>query len=186
MSRSRTGAGQLDPLRTSYEDNRMSGSRADFAPKDSSELKARWRSYVESKRLNVTSQREAIVEFFLRTRDHISIDELLARVRKKHPKVGYATVYRTLKLLVDGGLAVERQFGDGQARFEIVGDHHDHLICTQCGFILEFEDEEIEAQQEKIAKKLGGFVVLRHRHELYGLCPRAQGVAGGFCPGQTK
>ena len=92
----------LDPHLASKQDGRMSGSRADFAPKDSGELKARWRTYVESKRLNVTSQREAIVEFFLRTRDHISIDELLAKVRKKHPKVGYATVYRTLKLLVDG------------------------------------------------------------------------------------
>jgi Fur family transcriptional regulator, ferric uptake regulator len=164
----------------------MSGSRAEFAPKDTTELKSRWRSYVDSKRLNITSQREAIVEFFLRTTDHISIDELLAKVRKKHPKVGYATVYRTLKLLVDGGLATERQFGDGQARYEIVGDHHDHLICTSCGFILEFEDHEIEALQEKIAEKLGGFVVLRHRHELYGLCPKAQGIAGGFCPSSAN
>jgi Fur family transcriptional regulator, ferric uptake regulator len=162
------------------------GERSDFAPTDTASLKSRWRQYVDEKKLNVTSQREAIVDYFLRVKDHISIDELLAKVRRKHPKVGYATVYRTLKLLVDGGLAIERQFGDGQARYEVVGDHHDHLICLQCGYILEFEDPEIEELQEKIAQRLGNFSVIRHRHELYGLCPRAQGNANGFCPSQSK
>lgn len=158
------------------------GERSDFHPDNTGELKQRWRSYVQDHRLNVTAQREAIVEQFLRTRDHVSIDELLGKVRKRQPKVGYATVYRTLKLLVDSGLAVERQFGDGQARYEVVGDHHDHLICVKCGFILEFEDEEIERLQDKIASRLGNFTVLRHRHELYGLCPKAAGDAGGYCP----
>ncbi|MCX5743009.1 MAG: transcriptional repressor [Proteobacteria bacterium] len=156
--------------------------RSDFRPDDTTELKERWRSYVQEHRLNVTAQRETIVEQFLRTRDHISIDELLGRVRKRQPKVGYATVYRTLKLLVDSGLAVERQFGDGQARYEVVGDHHDHLICVKCGLILEFEDHDIERIQEKIAQRLGGFTVLRHRHELYGMCAKASGDPNGSCP----
>jgi Fur family ferric uptake transcriptional regulator len=156
--------------------------RSDFRPNDTGELKERWRTYVQDKRLNITAQREAIVDQFLRTRDHVSIDDLLGKVRKRQPRVGYATVYRTLKLLVDSGLAVERQFGDGQARFEIVGDHHDHLICTRCGLILEFEDDEIEAAQEKIAQRLGNFTVLRHRHELYALCPKAAGEPNGSCP----
>lgn len=156
--------------------------RQDFRPEDPGELKERWRAYIQDRKLNTTAQREAIVEMFLRTRDHVSIDELLGKVRKRQPKVGYATVYRTLKLLVDSGLAVERQFGDGQARYEVVGDHHDHLICMKCGLILEFEDDEIERLQEKIAERLGGFTVLRHRHELYGLCPKASGDAGGRCP----
>jgi Fur family ferric uptake transcriptional regulator len=160
----------------------VSGARQDFRSSDARELKDRWREYLASKGLNTTSQRELIVEQFFKTRDHVSIEELLARVRRRQPKVGYATVYRTLKLLVEGGLAVERQFGDGQARFEVVGDHHDHLICTKCGLILEFEDDEIEALQEKVAQRLGGFTVLRHRHELYGLCPKAQGVPAGTCP----
>src|SRR6188768_4119905 len=146
------------------------GERSDFRPNDTGELKERWRAYISDRRLNTTAQREAIVEQFLRTRDHVSIDELLGKVRKRQPKVGYATVYRTLKLLVDSGLAVERQFGDGQARYEIV---HDHLICMKCGLILEFEDDDIERLQEKIAARLGGFTVLRHRHELYGMCPKA-------------
>lgn len=158
------------------------GERQDFRPDDPGELRDRWRAYIQDRRLNTTSQREAIVEQFLRTKDHVSIDELLGKVRKRHPKVGYATVYRTLKLLVDSGLAIERQFGDGQARYEVVGDHHDHLICMKCSLILEFEDDEIERLQERIALRLGGFTVLRHRHELYGLCPKAAGAIDGSCP----
>ena len=160
--------------------------RSDFRPNDTGELRDRWRSYISDRRLNTTAQREAIVEQFLRTRDHVSIDELLTKVRKRHPKVGYATVYRTLKLLVDSGLAVERQFGDGQARYEVVGDHHDHLICVKCGLILEFEDDEIERLQDRIASRLGGFTVLRHRHELYGLCPLAAGETNGVCPNEHR
>lgn len=158
------------------------GERQDFRTDNPGELRDRWRAYIQDRRLNTTAQREAIVEQFLKTKEHVSIDELLGKVRKRHPKVGYATVYRTLKLLVDSGLAVERQFGDGQARYEVVGDHHDHLICLKCGLILEFEDEEIERLQERIAQRLGGFTVLRHRHELYGLCPKAAGEADGACP----
>ncbi|HEX5060149.1 MAG TPA: transcriptional repressor [Kofleriaceae bacterium] len=164
----------------------MGEQRSDFRPNDTGELKERWRSSSPDRRLNVTAQREAIVEMFLRTRDHVSIDELLTKVRKRQPRVGYATVYRTLKLLVDSGLAVERQFGDGQARYEVVGDHHDHLICVKCGLILEFEDDEIERLQDRIASRLGGFTVLRHRHELYGLCPKAAGEATGMCPNEQR
>jgi Fur family transcriptional regulator, ferric uptake regulator len=160
--------------------------RSDFRPNDTGELRDRWRSYITDRRLNTTAQREAIVEQFLRTRDHVSIDELLTKVRKRHPKVGYATVYRTLKLLVDSGLAVERQFGDGQARYEVVGDHHDHLICVKCGLILEFEDDEIEALQDRIAQRLGNFTVLRHRHELYGMCPKYSGDPNGACPNEQR
>jgi len=154
----------------------------DFHQDDVRELKQRWRDYLTSNKLNTTQQRELIVDHFLRSRDHISIDELLTRVRKRNKRVGYATVYRTLKLLVDAGLAIERHFGDGQSRYEVVGEHHDHLICTHCGLILEFEDDEIERLQDKIAARLGGFTVLRHRHELYGLCPKAAGEPGGACP----
>jgi len=64
---------------------------------------------------------------------------------------------------------MQRQFGDGQARFELAGEHHDHLICTKCGLIIEFEDDEIEQLQDKVAERFG-FDVERHRHELYGKC----------------
>ncbi len=163
----------------------MSGSVSpEFHHGDARQLKERWRAYLTDKRLNTTNQREAIVDQFFRTKDHISIDELLARVRKRHQKVGYATVYRTLKLLVESGLAIERQFGDGQARFEVAGEHHDHLICAKCNLILEFEDDEIEHLQEKVAQRLGGFSVIRHRHELYALCPKARGL-DDRCPNES-
>jgi Fur family ferric uptake transcriptional regulator len=154
----------------------------DFQHDDVRDLKQRWRDYLTTRKMNTTQQRELIVDHFLRCRDHVSIDELLNRVRKRNKRVGYATVYRTLKLLVDSGLAHQRQFGDGQARYEVAGEHHDHLICTKCGLILEFEDEEIERLQDRIAERLGGFKVVRHRHELYGLCAKEQGVPGGKCP----
>lgn len=164
----------------------MHGSQAEFRTGDPKALKQRWKAYLADKRLNTTTQREAIVDQFLKTLDHVSIDELLAKVRKRHSKVGYATVYRTLKLLVDSGLAIERHFGDGQSRYEVVGDHHDHLICARCGLILEFEDDAIEEMQDKIAQRLGGFTVIRHRHELYALCPRARGIEGGGCPNEAQ
>lgn len=168
------------PRKSKHDDGAAPAS--DFRGGDVRQLKEQWTAYLTGKRLNTTAQREAIVEQFFRAPEHISIDELLARVRRRHPKVGYATVYRTLKLLVDAGLASERQFGDGQARYEVAGAHHDHLICAKCGLILEFEDPEIERLQERIAQRLGGFTVIRHRHELYALCPRQRGL-DDRCPG---
>jgi Fur family ferric uptake transcriptional regulator len=109
-------------------------------------------------------------------------------VRKRSPKVGYATVYRTLKLLTEAGIAAARQFGDGQTRFEVMGDHghHDHLICVQCGLILEFENDAIERLQDEMAENLGGFKLVRHKLELYGLCPKAAGHKNGFCPNESS
>jgi Fur family ferric uptake transcriptional regulator len=150
-------------------------------------LKGRWSKYLRRQRLKTTQQREMIVEEFLRSEGHVSIDELLARVRLLGPHIGYATVYRTLKLLTDCGLAAPRQFGDGQTRYEVADEaqhHHDHLICLQCGLILEFENEEIEKLQDEMAARLGGFKVVRHKLELYGLCPKALGVKGGNCPNE--
>lgn len=140
---------------------------------DPAGAKRRWKEFLSDNRLNTTQQRELIVDYFLKSTDHLSIDELLAKVRKKSPKVGYATVYRTMKLLVEAGIATQRQFGDGQARYELAGEHHDHLICTKCGKIVEFEDDKIEALQESIADRFG-FVLKRHRHEMYGICPDCQ------------
>jgi Fur family transcriptional regulator, ferric uptake regulator len=149
--------------------------RSDFRPHDTGELKERWHSYVQDKRLNVTAQREAIVEQFLRTRDHVSIDDLLSKVRKRQPRVGYATVYRTLKLLSECGIAYERKFGDGLTRYELAGEHshHDHLICVECGTITEFEEDKIEDLQEKVAARYG-YELRSHKHELYGLCPQCR------------
>jgi len=133
--------------------------------------------------LKSTAQRDDIAKVFFGAGEHLSVEELHAAVKKVNPRVGYATVYRTLKLLTDCGLAAARHFDDGQTRYEVADEHHhDHLICLQCGLILEFENDEIEELQEKMAAELGGFRVLRHKHELYCLCPKEQGIPNGNCP----
>ena len=155
---------------------------------DLERLKGRWKDYLRRHSLKTTQQREVIVDQFLHLDGHVSIEDLLAKVRKRSARVGYATVYRTLKLLTECGLAAARQFGDGQTRFEVADDiahHHDHLICVQCGLILEFENAEIEKLQEEAAAQLGGFKVVRHKLELYGLCPKALGQRGGYCPNES-
>ena len=119
----------------------------------------------------------------------MSIDDLLAKVRKRSPKVGYATVYRTMKLLTDSGIAAARQFGDGQTRYEVMSEghgHHDHLICVHCGLILEFENDTIEQLQDEMADRLGGFKLVKHKLELYGLCPKAAGQKNGYCPNESS
>jgi Fur family ferric uptake transcriptional regulator len=105
----------------------------------------------------------------------VSIEELLAQVRSQDPKVGYATVYRTLKLLTECGVAFERRFGDGLARYELADEasHHDHLICVDCGTIVEFEEDRIEVLQEAVAEKYG-YELRSHKHEMYGVCPDCQ------------
>jgi len=150
-------------------------------------LRALFDDYVRRNNLKATQQRDTIVDLFLKSKGHMSIDDLLGRVRKKNPKVGYATVYRTLKLLTDCGIAAARQFGDGQTRFEVMEDHHhhDHLICTHCGLILEFENDHIERLQDEMATRLG-FQLVRHKLELYGLCPKAAGVKNGACPNDQR
>jgi Fur family ferric uptake transcriptional regulator len=136
-----------------------------------SRLVARLEAFMAQKHLRSTSQRRLIVERFLDAGAHVTIEELLADVRAHDRGVGYATVYRTLKLLAECGVASERRFGDGLSRYEISdGDeHHDHLICTSCGRITEFEEPRIEELQEQIARR-HGFRVTSHKHELYGLC----------------
>ena len=128
------------------------------------------REHIGKKGLRLTQQRLLISEiFFEQEGHHANIDELYQRVRKRNPSVGYATVYRTLKLLTECGLANSMQFGDGTRRFEPATDHHDHLICTECGKIVEFENEEIETIQEEIATK-HQFSLTSHKMELYGTC----------------
>jgi len=129
-------------------------------------------AYMERKGLRSTAQRRLVSDIFFRAEGHLSIDDVLSMVRKQDPKVGYATVYRTMKLLVECGLANERQFDDTVTRFEVAhtDSHHDHLICLGCKRIIEFEDDEIEALQDKVAAR-HGFTLVSHKHELYGLCP---------------
>ncbi len=129
------------------------------------------KSYLEAKGLKSTSQRDFIVDVFFKTNTHISLEEILKKVKRKTPNIGYATVYRTMKLLTECGLAVARQFGDGQTRYENIPEdgHHDHIICIKCSKIAEFQNQKIEQLQFETAKKLG-FTVINHKLELYGYC----------------
>ena len=130
-----------------------------------------FQQWIKEQGLKATSQREDIAQVFFSTNRHISVEELYNEVRRVNPRVGYATVYRTMKLVKECGLAAERHFADGQARFENIEEerHHDHIICERCGRIVEFVHPQIEQLQEKVAKEFG-FVATMHKMEIYGIC----------------
>ena len=140
------------------------------------EAQSRLAVHMRSRGLKVTRQRDQILEIFLKIGKHVGVEDLLLAVRKDTPSIGNATVYRTMKLFVDAGIAEERRFSTGATLYEPRdGDehHHDHLICTSCEQIFEFENEEIEQLQEQVAKARG-FNLTHHKMELYGLCADCQ------------
>ena len=126
--------------------------------------------YLVKHGLKRSAQREAILEAFLKAGHHVSVEDLLKIVRRREPEVGRTTIYRTLKLFQEAGLASELLLG-GEARFEPLWNrcHHDHFVCVSCGEIFEFQSPEIEKLQEEIAVSLG-FVIEGHRHNIYGRC----------------
>ena len=108
--------------------------------------------YMAERGLKSTRQRSLIIDIFFEMHGHLSVEDVWSRVRQDDPRVSVATVYRTMKLLAESGLAHARNFGDGQTRYEpAVGrEHHDHLICTRCGTIIEFENDQIERMQDAV------------------------------------
>ncbi|GAC1465438.1 MAG: transcriptional repressor [Desulfuromonadaceae bacterium] len=133
--------------------------------------KKAFNDFAASKGLRSTHQRDIILDIFLSTHQHISVEELYLKVKSSNPGIGQATVYRTLKLFTEAGLAREILLNDGQTRYEhaVAGEHHDHLVCTGCNAIIEFEDETIEKLQNDIATR-HGFLIRSHKLEMYGLC----------------
>lgn len=130
------------------------------------------KGYLKKKGLKYTHQRQVVTEvFFDRTAGHLhpTIDELFVKVREVDSRIGYATVYRTIKLFEECKLAIPRRFGDNQTRYEpeTPGEHHDHMICVDCGAIIEFEDERLESLQELVSRELG-FVLEDHKMVLFG------------------
>ena len=121
--------------------------------------------------LKRTAQRDLILDVFLRTEEHLSSEDLYRLVQKEDPNVGQTTVYRTLKLLLDAGLAREVRFGDGRAHYEhnYKHQHHDHMICTECGRIIEFFSAELEAIQDAMAAR-HRFEVTQHLLRIIGIC----------------
>jgi Fur family ferric uptake transcriptional regulator len=145
------------------------------AEHDIQQLRARLNDYMARHGLRSTEQRRVVTEMFFASSGHLSIEDLLDKVRVDEPRIGYATVYRTLKLLKECGLAFERHFGDGVSRYEVAwaDEHHDHLICVECEKIIEFENDGIEALQHDVSAK-HGFKLVRHKLELYGVCSDCQ------------
>lgn len=131
--------------------------------------------HIQKTGLRKTAQRDLILEIFLRTEEHLSSEDLYWLVQKQDQSVGHTTVYRTLKLLTEAGLAREVRFGDGKTYYEhhYNREHHDHMICTDCGKVIEFYSAELEALQDVMAEKYG-FKLTHHSLRILGVCSDCQ------------
>ena len=129
--------------------------------------------YLREKGIRQSEQRAKVLEVFLNTERHLTANELYEILRKRYPKIGYATVYRAMKVITEAGIAEEIEFGDGAKRFEhkYGHEHHDHLICIECGKFVEAMNPQIEELQEKLAND-HGFTLLRHKMHLFGICKK--------------
>ena len=125
--------------------------------------------------LKQTAQRDIILRAFLDTRDHLSTDELYRLVKKKDDTIGFTTVYRTLKLLAECGLASEVAFNDGITRYEAQYNrrNHHHMVCTECGSSVEFFSPEIERVEQEIGRA-NHYTTTRHTFQIYGICESCQ------------
>lgn len=129
----------------------------------------RFREYLRGRNLPVTPQRLRVADILFGTHRHISADEILERLESDGQPVGKATVYRTLDLLMEAGLIREHDFGEGFRRYEPTWFRHEHLVCTECGKVIEFQSEEIERVRSEVAA-LHRFHPTHHKMEIYGLC----------------
>ena len=127
--------------------------------------------YLRDNKLKLTPHRELILDTFLDHEGHRSVEDIYRTVRQEDPRIGYTTVYRTMKLLAECGLARSLDLADGITRYEHLfnHEHHDHMICMQCGKSIEFYNPEIESLQDEASDQLG-FKVLDHKLQIYGLC----------------
>lgn len=131
---------------------------------------------VKQKGLKYTEQREIVLNILLTAKEHLTAEEVYNQIKKEYPdsNIGLATVYRALSFLEEVDLIASITFGtDGKKYESNAKSHHDHLICTECGKIIEFIDEEIEKRQDKIAKK-NNFRITSHSMQLYGTCSECQ------------
>jgi Fur family ferric uptake transcriptional regulator len=135
----------------------------------------RFVAYLREHNLPVTAQRLAIADVLLTSERHLSADEVAHEVSARGRAAGTATVYRTIDTLLESGLVVERDFGEGFRRFEPARDipHHEHLVCTQCGKVEEFRDERLERMTTIVAESRG-FARQRHRLVIHGVCRDCQ------------
>jgi Fur family ferric uptake transcriptional regulator len=141
--------------------------------------RAEFEGYLEGKGLRLTPQRSLILDVFLGREGHMTPEDLYMLVKRRDRSIGQATVYRTLKLLTESGMAREVDFGDGVLRYEheFGHSHHDHLICLRCKKSIEVLDPAIEALQERLAER-HGFLIKGHRMDMFGICRECAGGKG--------
>lgn len=134
-----------------------------------------FRRYLRDQGLPVTQQREVIAEMVFTSSDHLSVEEIESRLREKGERIGKATVYRTLEMLVKSGLVAEHDFGEGFKRYEPMpaGQAHEHCICSSCGRVMEFANDRLERMIALLAEEVE-FRPHHHRLEIYGLCRSCQ------------
>lgn len=134
--------------------------------------------FLKKKDLKLTNQRGEILETFIKTEKHLTVEELYNIIKRKDPNVGQATVFRTLKLICEAGIAREVDLGDKKIRYEhkYGHQHHDHLVCVKCGRSIEVMDPEIERLQSRLCKKFG-FISQKHKMEIFGICKRCKAKA---------
>jgi Fur family ferric uptake transcriptional regulator len=140
------------------------------------ELLHKFKEILKSNRLKFTTQREIILKTLYDAENHLTPEALHRLIQQNYPqlKVGIATVYRTLSLLEDAQIVTSLSFGKDGKKYELgAKEHHDHMICTECGEITEFVDEEIEKRQEEVAKRFG-FLMKDHSMQIYGICKNCQ------------
>lgn len=132
-------------------------------------------NFLRTKNLKLTNQREEILNIFIRTQRHLTTEDLYNIVKKKDPNIGQATVFRTLKLMCEAGIAREVDLGDKKLRYEhkYGHEHHDHLVCTKCGKFIEVMDMEIEKLQDNLCRKFNFFPV-RHKMQVFGICKKCK------------
>ncbi|GFO69433.1 transcriptional repressor [Geomonas limicola] len=137
------------------------------------------RRYLAERGLKITRQRYIILEAFIELGRHLHVDEFYPILRAKYPKIGHATVYRSLKLFAESGIAREIRFGDGLTRYELVTEvRHNHLLCTACGTITEFESAGLGQLEASIVKDYG-FKIQSLQIELRGVCSQCLESAPG-------
>lgn len=136
------------------------------------DAKQKFAKFVTDKGLRRTGQRDDVVDVFLATEKHVTVQELYDLVRKKHRGIGYATVARTMKLLHESGLCRQVDFGEGVLRYEHLykHEHHDHLICSKCGRFEEIYSPKLEEIQGELVKE-HGYIQQSHKLDVFGLCP---------------
>ncbi len=149
--------------------------------------------YLREQGLPVTQQREAVAEVVFTATEHLSVDDIEHELRKRGERIGKATIYRSLDLLVRSRLVEEHDFGEGFKRYEHRLSQqpiHEHLICTECGKVIEFQSTEVQRIEARVQLEQG-FIPVRHRLEIYGLCRECRDAGadvpdtGLTCPIET-